>query len=202
MGATPDLVDLCTHWSQQEAFLGKGEIATKDGLVSLRSRLPFPLRGIDPDNGSEFINWTLYHYCEKEGITFTRCRPYHKNDQAHIEEKNYTAVRQLLGYGRIEDSETVGAINDLYRNEWRLFLNFFQPTLKLKKKERDMATGKVKKTYEKAQTPYQRVMAHPGVSQETQDLLRLQYESLNPIKLQQDIKEKLDHIRRTESKKS
>jgi len=93
-----DVIDICSGWSEQAAIWGKGEMATKEQMDIIRNRLPFKLLGLDPDNGSEFINWQMFRYCQKNGITLTRSRPYHKNDNAHVEQKNYTAIRQLVGY--------------------------------------------------------------------------------------------------------
>lgn len=148
-----NIIDICTGWSEQAAIWGKGEMATKEQVDNVRKRLPFPLRGLDPDNGSEFINWQLYRYCQKNNITLTRSRSYHKNDQAHVEQKNYTAIRQLIGWSRLDKKEQLKILNDLYAQEWRFYLNFFQPTMKLKEKIKDSKTGRTKKKYYEAKTP-------------------------------------------------
>ena len=170
---------------------------TKEQVEAIRKRLLFPLKGLDPDNGSEFINWQLHRYCQKNQITLTRCRPYHKNDQAHIEQKNYTAIRQLIGWSRLDTKEQLRILNDLYANEWRLYLNFFQPTMKLKEKIKDTVTGKTKKQYYEAKTPHQRLKEHPTTSKETKAMLQSIYQSLNPIQLQQEIKRKLELLEKT-----
>lgn len=192
-----DVVDICSGWSEQAAIWGKGERATMERIDNIRKRLPFELLGLDPDNGSEFINWQMYRYCKKNNITLTRSRPYKKNDNAHIEQKNYTAIRQLVGYVRLDKKAQLKILNDLYGNEWRLYLNFFQPTMKLKEKIKDTQTHKTRKTYYEAKTPYQRLLEHPKISKEKKDMLKSIYKTLNPIKLQGEIKRKLELLRRT-----
>jgi len=192
-----DITDIATGWTEQGAIWGKGERATVAKLEEIKKKLPFPLRGIDPDNGSEFINWHMYRYCEKNRIGFTRGRPHYPNDNAHIEQKNYTAVRQLIGYSRLEKKKQLKLLNELYRGPWRLYLNFFQPSLKLKKVVKDTATGKKKKRYYEAKTPYQRLLDHPKISREQKLRLVCIYQKLNPIKLQQEIREKLKQIKST-----
>lgn len=192
-----DVIDICSGWSEQAAIWGKGEMATKEQMDNIRKRLPFRLLGLDPDNGSEFINWQMLRYCQKNKINLTRSRPYHKNDNAHVEQKNYTAIRQLVGYARLEKREQQDILNDLYANEWRLYLNFFQPTMKLKEKIKDTETKKTTKKYFEAKTPYQRLMEHPKISQEQKDMLKSTYEKLNPIALQAEIKRKLELLKKT-----
>lgn len=192
-----DVVDICSGWSEQAAIWGKGEMATREQMDVIRKRLPFKLLGLDPDNGSEFINWQMLRYCKKNEITLTRSRPYKKNDNAHIEQKNYTAIRQLVGYARLEKREQQNILNDLYANEWRLYLNFFQPTLKLKEKIKDTETKKTTKKYFEAKTPYQRLTEHPKISQQQKDMLQSVYENLNPIALQAEIRRKLELLRKT-----
>lgn len=192
-----DVIDINSGWSEQAAIWGKGERATTEQMAKISQRLPFKLCGLDPDNGSEFINWQLHRYCQKNKINLTRSRPYHKNDNAHVEQKNYTAIRQLIGYERFDQPRQQAMLNDLYANEWRMYLNFFQPTMKLKKKIEDTARGKTRKHYFQATTPYQRLIAHPSVAEEQKQLLQSTYRSLNPIKLLAEIKRKLAAIRRT-----
>lgn len=192
-----NLVDIATSWSEQVAVMGKGERAVTANLDGLRKRLPFPLLGLDMDNGSEFINWSLHAYAQKNNITLTRSRPYRKNDQAHVEQKNWTAIRQLVGYQRMDTPEQLELLNDLYVNEWRLYINFFQPTMKVKETTKDQATGKKTKRYYQAQTPYQRLMSHPKVSAEQKDMLQSQYDSLNPVQLKAQIQRKLHKLAKT-----
>ncbi len=192
-----DVIDICSGWSEQAAIWGKGELATKEQMDNIRKRLPFKLLGLDPDNGSEFINWQMLRYCKKNDITLTRSRPYSKNDNAHVEQKNYTAIRQLVGYARLDKREQQDILNDLYANEWRLYLNFFQPTLKLKEKIRDTETKKTKKKYFEAKTPYQRLIEHSKISNLQKVMLKSAYKKLNPIALQSEIKRKLELLRKT-----
>lgn len=192
-----NLTDISSSWSEQGAIWGKGERATVTQMDKLRTRLPFPLLGLDPDNGSEFINWHMHRYCQKNNITLTRSRPYKKNDNAHIEQKNWTAIRQLVGYDRLEKKNQLKILNDLYANSWRYYVNFFQPVMKLKEKIKDTKTGKTKKTYYEAKTPYRRLLDHPKISQETKTMLRSVYQDLNPFKLKSEIKVKLSELRST-----
>lgn len=192
-----NLTDVATSWSEQVAIMGKGEQATVTGLDGARKRLPFTLLGIDSDNGSEFINWHMERYARKNKLTFTRSRPYRKNDQAHVEQKNWTAIRQLVGYQRLDTSEQLEILNDLYANEWRLYLNYFQPTMKVRETTKDQHTGKKTKRYYQAQTPYQRLMKHPGVSEQQKAMLQSQYDSLNPLELQRRIQRKLHKLEST-----
>ncbi len=138
-------------------MLGRGEEAVQRALNEIAGVLPFPLRGVDSDNGSEFINWHLKRWCEQKHIQLTRGRPYKKDDNAHVEQKNWTHVRKLLGWERYDTHEAVEAINDLYRHELRLWLNLFLPSVKLVKKVR--VGSKVRRIYDAPQTPLERVRA-------------------------------------------
>lgn len=188
---TLDFIDLDTNWDECVAFLGKGENAAMGAVQLIRQRLPFDLLGIDSDNGDEFINWELYRWCRKEKITFTRCREYHKNDQAHVEEKNWSVVRRYTGYKRFETQEQVDLLNKLY-GYLRLYFNFFQATQKLERKER--INGKVKRIYPKAKTPYQRVLEHKDIPEKNKEKLKEQYKTLNPAKLLRTIQEITDQL--------
>ncbi|MGI8419164.1 MAG: hypothetical protein ACR2LN_00810 [Candidatus Levyibacteriota bacterium] len=188
---TLDFIDLDTNWDECVAFLGKGENNAMKAVQTVREWLPFALLGIDSDNGEEFINWELYRWCKKEKITFTRCREYRKNDQAHVEEKNWSVVRRYTGYKRFETQEQVDLLNKLYE-QLRLYFNFFQATLKLERKERDGA--KVKRIYPKAKTPYQRVIEHKDIPEVNKHKLREQYQTLNPAKLLRAIQEITDQL--------
>jgi len=150
-----------------------------------------PLLGIDSDNGAEFINGHLVRYCEKEHITFTRCRPYKKNDQAHIEQKNWSVVRRTVGYDRYDSPQALLQLQDLYQ-VLRLYLNFFQPVMKLVGKERFGA--RVKKRYDEARTPYQRVLEAEEVSQTVKDDLQAVYLTLNPVSLRRQIDHNLNSL--------
>jgi hypothetical protein len=188
---TLDVVDVFTGWVECQAISNRGQLATFAALVAIRGRLPFPLRGVDSDNGSEFINQHLYRYCEREKLVFTRSRPYRKNDQAHVEQKNWAVVRRLVGYDRYESAEALAALNALYRL-LRLYTNFFLPVLKLESKTR--VDGKLKKKYDTARTPYQRVLESPDVSEEAKAKLRETYQPLNPVRLRKQIDEQMERV--------
>jgi len=185
--STLDTVDIATCWSECIVPANRGQHAVCAALEELRQRLPFPLLGIDSDNDASFINAHLFRYCQEKKLTFTRSRPYKKNDQAHVEQKNWSIVRQLVGYDRYE-KEAAGPLNALYR-EYGLYTNFFQPVLKLKEKVR--VDGKVKKVYDEAQTPYQRTLASPHVSQGNEERLTQLYGTLDPVALRQSIDRRL-----------
>jgi hypothetical protein len=153
---TLTVTDVATGWTECLGVWGKGQAAVFAALEQARAQLPIPLLGIDSDNGSEFLNALLVRWCAREQITFTRSRPYWKNDQAHVEQKNWSVVRRLLGYDRYESAAALAALQRVY--DWlRLWCNHWQPTLKLVAKERQGA--KVTKRYDRAQTPYRRVLA-------------------------------------------
>lgn len=181
---TLTVTDLATGWTECLAILHKSQHLVAQAIRELRLRLPFPLLGVDSDNGSEFINDLLYGYCQAEQITFTRSRPYHKNDQAHVEQKNWSVVRHLIGYDRYETEAELVILTAIYQ-DLRLYINFFQPVLKLIGKDR--VDGKVIKRYDTAATPYQRVLASPYVSETVKLYLRQQYLQLNPVVLRDRI---------------
>lgn len=190
-----DMTDILTGWTETEAIMGRAQSRVLTGLDNMKERLPFNIVAIDPDNGSEFINWQLFRYCEEKEIEFTRGRPYHKNDNAHIEQKNWTHVRKIFGYKRRETEVELEIMNDLYRNEIRLYKNFFMPQMKLIAKTRyGKHKEKIKKKYDKPKTPYQRVLECKDVSQEIKDKLRKQYEKLNPAELKRNIDQKLKKL--------
>lgn len=176
--------DVSTGWTECLALPNKTQVAVSNAMLELRQRLPFPLLGIDSDNGSEFINDTLHRYCLGEQITFTRCRPYNKNDQAHVEQKNWSVVRKLVGYDRFETEAERQLLAELYR-VWRLYVNFFQPVLKLVEKHRE--GRKVSKRYDQAATPYRRVLASSEVSLKDKAALISMYLTLNPVALRDRI---------------
>lgn len=177
---TLTVTDLATGWTECLAILHKSQHLVAEAIRELRLRLPFALLGIDSDNGSEFINDLLYGYCQTEQITFTRARPYRKNDQAHVEQKNWSVVRHLIGYDRYETEAELEILKAIYQ-DLRFYTNFFQPVLKLIGKDR--VDGKVIKRYDTAATPYQRVLASPHVSETVKIYLRQQYLQLNPVVL-------------------
>jgi hypothetical protein len=146
---------------------------------------------MDSDNDTAFINHNLYRYCQREKITFTRSRPYKKNDQAHVEQKNWTAVRQLIGYRRYESEEALKSLEAIYR-DWRLYVNFFQPVMMRQGKQR--VGSKVRKRYDEARTPYRRVLGLPEGKEEDKARLRMEYERLTPVLLQRQVNENLNKL--------
>ena len=190
-----DLTDILTGWTETEAVMGKAQSRIMAGLENIKNRLPFPLLAIDPDNGSEFINWQLWQYCMDRSIEFTRGRPYVKNDNAHIEQKNWTHVRKVFGYGRRETEAELEIMNDLYRHEIRLYKNFFMASVKLIEKKRTGQNGeKIKRIYDQAKTPYQRVLECGQVSEEVKLKSKEQYATLNPAELRRNIQAKLKKL--------
>lgn len=187
-----NLTDIQTTWVETRAVMGKGQIGVLKAMKEIQNALPFKFYGIDSDNGSEFINYHLKAFCDQEQIQFTRSRPYKKDDNAHIEQKNWTHVRKLFGYVRYDSQEALAAMNDLYRNELRLFSNLFLPSVKLVRKER--VGSKLKRIYNNPQTPFERFStsaeADPNKVRELKKLL----ESLNPFELSRTIDQKLKHI--------
>ena len=181
---TLDVTDICTTWTETEAVKNKAQIWVFDALKDIRQRIPFPLLGIDSDSGGEFINDHLFRYCQEEKITFTRSRPYRKNDSCFVEQKNYSIVRRAVGYLRYDTEEELLTLNELYRH-LRLYTNFFQPTMKLIEKTR--IGSKVIKRYDKPLSPYRRVLACPDVSEENKQALRKLYGKLNPAHLKRQI---------------
>lgn len=172
--------DLATGWTDVRGLANKTQNAVSQAIRELRQGLPFALLGIDSDNGSEFINDTLLRYCQAEQITFTRSRPYQKNDQAHVEQKNWSVVRHTVGYDRLETPEELALLRSIY-SDLRVYINFFQPVLKLVGKER--IDGKVVRTYDQAQTPYRRVLAIDTIPLAVKARLTAQYVQLNPVTL-------------------
>ena len=190
---TLDTTDVATGWTECAGVWGKSQREVFAALAALRARLPFPLLGIDSDNGSEFLNHHLVRYCAQEAITFTRSRPYWKNDQAHVEQKNWSVVRKLIGYGRYERREALAALNGVYEL-LRLWQNFWQPSLKLVAKARDEATGKTRKTYDAARTPYRRLLASGVLGDEQVQALAATYAATGPWALRRQLVEALERF--------
>jgi hypothetical protein len=189
-----NLTDIHTGWVETRAVMGRGEAGVVDALDDIRRGLPFPLRGIDSDNGGEFINYHLYDYCRKRRIQFTRGRPYKKDDNAHIEQKNWTHVRRVFGWDRYETWEVLNAMNDLYSHELRLMMNLYQPSVKLRAKER--VGSRLRRRYDAPQTPLDRLIAgraRKGVSLAIQKLLALR-EKTDPFSLSRTLENKLARI--------
>jgi hypothetical protein len=191
---TIDCVDIATGWTEQRAVWGKGETDVLVQIKDIEVSLPFPLLGFDCDNGGEFLNYHLLrHFTKrKQPIQFTRSRAYHKDDNSHVEQKNWTHVRQWLGYHRFDILEIVPLLNTLYKTQWRLFHNFFCPSVKLIAKQR--IASKTIKRYDNPKTPYQRVMDSPDISSSTKRSLSTVFEKLNPFHLRRAMEEKLKKI--------
>ena len=191
---TTNTVDIATNWSEQRATYGKGFRDIANQIKNIEKSLPFPILGFDCDNGKEFLNSFLMNYFlgRKSPIQFTRSREYQKNDNAHVEGKNYTHVRQWLGYRRFENPEIVDSLNDLYKNEWRLYHNFFIPSVKLMSKER--VASKTIKHHDKPKTPYQRILESKHIPKQTKEQLKTIFKTLNPFKLKKTIDEKIAKI--------
>lgn len=181
---TLDATDVATGWISLAALPNKAQVWTHRELVKVRARLPFPLLGIDSDNGSEFINDILLRYCRENEITFTRSRSCRKNDGCFVEQKNYSVVRRAVGWQRFEGNEEVRLLNELYEL-LELYTNFFQPSMKLKSKQREGA--RVRKKYDAARTPYRRVLESGHVSKAAKRELKQRFESLNPAELKRRI---------------
>lgn len=191
---TLNWIDIKSCWDEPVAVFNKAQIHVFLGIKTIRGRLPFSLLGYDSDSGSEFINDQLYRYSIAEKITFTRGRPGKKNDNAYVEEKNDSIVRRWVGYGRFDTQQQVDLLNDLY-SVLRLYTNFFLPVQKLLKKER--VGSKVKKIYDKAKTPYQRVLEADDISEDVKSNLRKQYQTLNLVKLKRQVDEILLRLKPT-----
>ncbi len=187
-----NLTDIHTTWTETRAVLGKGQTGIVAELEQMRQGLPFTLRGIDSDNGSEFLNHHLVGYCRAQQIQFTRGRPYKKDDNAHIEQKNWTHVRRLIGWDRYDSAAAVGLLNDLYRHELRLMMNLFQPSVKLLRKER--IGSRLKRVYDRPQTPLDRLRAGKEFDRtKVTELLRLRA-ATDPFELAKTIDKKLARI--------
>ena len=188
------LTDIATAWTEFAPLLTRSSIDVGVALDAVRQVMPMPLLGLDTDNGAEFINHDLFQYCDREKITFTRSRPYRKNDQAHVEQKNGSIVRRIVGYDRYEGQLAWSSLLNLYRS-LRLYVNFFQPSMKLLTKHRDHF--KVVKRYDRAQTPYERIIKSKKVPTPTKDKLRIIFEQLDPVTLMDEIgkyQEELDQL--------
>jgi len=179
-----NFTDIATGWVEMIAVKNKAQVWVFGGIEEIKGRLPFSILGIDSDNGSEFINDHLLRYCQKEHITFTRSRPYRKNDSCFVEQKNWSVIRRAVGYGRYDTEKELSILNELY-SYLRLYSNLFQPVRKLMKKER--IGSKIIKRYDKAKTPYRRVLASPDIEDEIKVKLKNQYAMLNPAELKRKI---------------
>jgi len=188
---TLSTVDVATGWCEPVAVWGKGQERVGGAVHHVREQLPMPMLGLDSDNGSEFINQGLKDYCQRWGITFTRSRSYKKNDSCHVEQKNWAVVRRVIGYDRFSSKAAFKALDDVY-TLLRLYINFFQPVLKLVGKTRNGA--KVHKVYDIAQTPYQRLLKSGILTEDKKHELANIYGVLNPVILLKQIRESVEHL--------
>lgn len=186
--------DIFSAWTDGRALWNKGSAGVVAAVTSVEAELPFTLLGFDSDNGSEFINHPLRdHFADrKKPVGFTRSRPYHKDDNAHVEQKNWMWPRQLLGYGRLEEATLVEPLNELYRLAWGPLMNFFLPGMKLERKWREGSHWR--KRYEPARTAYERLMADGQLTKGQRRNLRERYESLDPFALRQEVERRLKPI--------
>jgi hypothetical protein len=184
-------VDVASGWTECVPVWGKGQVRVRSAVHRVRQRLPFPLLGIDSDNGSEFINQCFYTYCRQEEITFTRSRSYKKNDSCHVEQKNGNVVRRFVGYDRYSSKVSYQCLARIY-DCVRLYMNFFQPTMKLWSKTRHGA--KVHRVYQRAETPYQRLQRSGTLSKTKQMEMAATYHGLNPVALLRQINGNLEQL--------
>lgn len=181
---TVNWTDVVTLWGGRRAQWNKGQHATRESLSAIKDNLPFAMLGAHPDTGSEFINWHLKDWCDQQGVELTRSRPYHKDDNAYVEQKNGHVVRRFLGYTRLDCQKVVTDMNELYA-ALDLYLNHFVPSRKCKEKVR--IGSKYRKRYDHAMTPYRRVLEHPDVPMEVKAALTAEHELLNPLLLKDEV---------------
>jgi hypothetical protein len=190
------MTDIYSGWTENRAVWNKGAIGVLNQISDIENKLPFEILGFDSDNGSEFLNWHLIRYFTSEQsprhIQFTRSRPYHSDDNAHVEQKNWTHVRQVFGYERFSNQAVVELMNDLYKNEMSRMNNYFLPNTKLTEKQR--VESKIVKKHDKPATPYQRLMKSEDISELKKNELTEIYNNLNPFELKKTIKKKVDRI--------
>jgi len=189
---TLSTTDISSGWWEGEAVMGRSQEVVFNGLKQVRNRFPFAFREIHSDNGTEFINWHLLRYTNKEKLGFSRSRPNKKNDNCFVEQKNWTHVKKFVGYFRYDTTKELGILNDIYRNELRVYKNFFQPVIKLILKER--RGGRVHRRYDDPKTPYQRVMESKEVEDRVKKELSKIYLALNPAQLKRTIDVKLNNL--------
>jgi hypothetical protein len=189
---TVNLTDIATGWTESRAAWGKGKTGVFEAIKAIESSLPFKILGFDSDNGNEFLNAFLLAYLTKRKIQFTRSREYQKNDNAHIEQKNWTHIRQYLGYHRFDNPQILPLLNQLYADQWSLFFNFFLPNAKLIDKRRD--GSKIIKKHDLPKTPFHRILESQYIKSSSKIKLFKLYKSLNPFLLQKFIKEQITSI--------
>lgn len=188
------LTDIDSTWTENRALFTKKAMEVKNQFIDLEASIPFDLLAVNTDSGSEFLNKPVLTFMRppeygRRQITFTRSRPYQKNDNCYVEQKNFTHVRELFGYERIEDPELVSLMNEIYKNYWNPLQNFFLPTFKLREKIRIGA--RIVKKFDRPETPYDRLMKSPHLSEERKETLRKRKLGLNPFQLKTDLESKL-----------
>jgi hypothetical protein len=181
---TITITDVVLGWTENEALRNRSEKSVELAVESIRARMPYPIKGLDSDSGAEFINEVMLRYCRAHGIVFTRSRPYKKNDQCKVEQKNGSVVRQNVGYNRFEGEDARRILSALYR-ELRLMVNFVQPSLKLVSKER--VGARIRKKYDLAKTPCQRALEHTCVSEEAKAALKERQAAVNPARVAREL---------------
>ena len=195
---TVNETDLFSSWVECRAILGKGSAEVIAAIDEMREAAPFEIKGLDSDNGGEFINWHVDRYCRQKKVQRFRSRPYKKDDQAHVEQKNWTHVRKLIGWDRYDTQSAVDAMNDLYRNEWRLFCNLYLPSVKLAKKIR--IGSRIKRVYHEPKTPLDRLLESGQGDRAKLEVLRRLREKLDPFELSAMVDRKLARIWKLASK--
>lgn len=189
------LTDIFSTWTVNRALHTKKGAEVRDALVNIKRSIPYTLKAINTDSGSEFLNTPVFNMFQEKKIKFTRSRPYKKNDNCYVEQKNFTHVRELFGYQRFENKDLVGLMNEIYIDYWNPLQNYFLPTFKLKEKVRIGA--RIKKVYDRPITPYQRLMESTSVSEEQKIKLSEKKKSLNPFELKKGLEEKLTNFFKT-----
>ncbi len=187
-------VDIATNWWEGQAIPVRSQQATKAGLSEMRGRFPFRIRELHPDNDSALVNDLLWDWCRGQKIRLSRSRPYKKNDNAWVEQKNWTHVRKVVGYRRFDNTTELRLLNEIY-GILRLYKNFFLPTIKLASKTR--VEGRIKRTYDVPRTPYERVMRSRQIDRKTKQELRRTYEALNPAELHRQLEELREQLEKT-----
>jgi len=195
---TIQMVDVATAWSERVAILGRSYLVVEDGFNRILDRLPFPVREVHPDNGSEFFNHHMLRFWDgfEPEIQLSRSRPYHKNDNRFVEQKNSTLVRAYLGYDRLDTVAQTLAVNQLYDKMW-LYYNFFQPVMRLSEKTWLQAEGhppQLKRRYDNARTPFDRLCATRSIPQQQQEQLKALRDQTNPRHLRQEIYDLIDYL--------
>ena len=196
---TISAVDIATNWWEGQAIAVRSQHATKEGLSLMRPRFPFRIRELHPDNDSALVNGLLLDWCREQRIQLSRSRPYQKNDNAWIEQKNWTHVRKVVGYRRFDNTSELWLLNEIYA-VLRLYKNFFLPTIKLASKTR--VNGRIKRAYDQARTPYQRLMESRQVERNSKQQLQATYDSLNPAELQPRLSQLREQLETASAAKS